>query len=452
MLKKIIYFKREGELSVKKAFILSIVLLFIFFTACSNSADSLNGEADGSETGADTEEIELTFTTWGNEKHIEMYEKVLEEFHDEHPNITVKIQSIPHADYQQKISVLAAGQELPDVGWVAERMVPQFVQNGILRDVSVLKDDQDFEFDDFIPSTLELWEHDGALLGLPFSTPPMIFYYNKTLFEEAGIETPNEFVQKGEWTWEKFEEVSRELSKGEGSDRVYGARLFYEWTNFALMLSHTWAHGGDLFNDDMTEFTWDSPQGRNTLEMLDRMMFEDRSHVPPQEEINFESGKVGMFPFMYSYIANLRDITDFEWDIAPLPKGPEGRMPLLGQAGIVAFEDSQHPEEALELLKFLTSKKGIQASSTYFVPPRRSVLESDEFINVPNNPPRESIEMALINEMDKARVYPQHKDWTKIESEIISGFDQLFSQIAEPADILKEMKQNIDPILEQATN
>ncbi len=436
--------KDERGKEMRKNLFIILAALVVFVSGCGSNKDSSGSVNDSTSN----EQVELTFTTWGGDQHIEMYENLLEEFHEENPTITVSVESIPHADYQQKLSVLAAGNELPDVGWVAERMVPQFVNNNILTDISDVVETEEFDFDDYIPSTVELWEHEGKLLGLPFSTPPMIMYYNKTLFDEAGLETPIELVEKGEWTWEQFEESAKALTSGEGNNKTYGARLFNEWTNFATIPSHTFSFGGSMFSNDMSKFEWNSPEGIESLNMLERMMFEDKSHVPPGENMNFESGKVGMFTFMYSYIANIRDITEFEWDIAPLPEGPEGRVPLLGQAGISVFEGSDHPEEAKKLLAFLGSKTGIQAQSAFFVPPRKSVLESDEFIQIENNPPRESIELALINEMDNGFTYPLHEEWTKIESEIINGFDKLFSKIESPEEIMDEMEKSIDPILQ----
>lgn len=433
---------------MKKYLFLIMTLGLFLLAACSDGEKSSNDPGDDGDTG-DKEEIELTFTIWGNEQHTEMYETLLEGFYDENPNIKVKIESIPFADYQQKMSVLAAGNELPDVGWVSEQMVPQFVENNILADISEFQDDADFQFDDFIPSTLELWKHDGKLLGLPFSTPPMIMYFNKTMFDEAGLETPIELAKKGEWTWEKFEETAKAISSGEGADRNYGAMFYTDWSVFSAIYSHTYSYGGSLFSDDMKEFQWNSEQGVETLEMLNRLFFEDKSHVPPGETVTFETGKVAMFTGMYSYIANVRPITDFEWDIAPMPAGPNGAKPLLGQAGIVAFEGSKHPEEAKKLLKFIESQEGIQAQSAFFVPPRKSVLESDEFVNVPNNPPKESIQIAMIDTMNNGYFYPLHKDWTKIESEIIKGFDMLYSQMASPEEILEQLESNIQPILDQ---
>lgn len=429
---------------MKKIFLLLLGVMMVLLVACGK-----DNESNSNTTGDATDEnVELTFTIWGGEAHIEMYEELLEEFYVENPNIKVNIETIPHGDYQQKLSVLAGGNDLPDIGWVAERMVPQFVKNNILADITDVVQEEEFDFDDYIPSTLELWEHGDQLLGLPFSTPPMIMYYNKTMFDEAGLETPIELSKKDEWTWDKFEETAKELSRGSGGDRTYGARLFDEWTNFATIPSHTISYGGSLFSEE-NGFEWNSPEGVESFEMLNRMMFEDKSHVYPGENLNFESGKIGMFTFMYSYIGNLRGITDFEWDIAPLPSGPNGRAPLLGMAGVSVFEGGDHMEEAKKLLAFLGSKQGIQAQSQFFVPPRKSVLESDEFINVPNNPPKESIEIAVINEMNNGYLYPLHEDWPKIESEIISGFDNLFAQIGTPAEILEEMDKKIKEITDK---
>ncbi|WP_436374021.1 ABC transporter substrate-binding protein [Cytobacillus sp. BC1816] len=426
---------------MKKLGVFFLILLMVTFTfACSNKAEP---SSSGGDSKKNDEQVELTFMIWGNEAHQEMYNKLLEKFYETHPNIKVNLESVPFPDYQQKITVLAAGRELPDIGWAAERMVPQFMENGILEDVSSFKDDAEYNMDDFFPSTLELFEKDGKLYGLPFSTPPMVLFYNEDLFVNAGEQTPNEHVEAGTWTWEQFEKSSKAIS----ASGTYGANFFRDWNTWIALLSHTWSNGGSLFNEQTTEFTWNSPQGVETLEMLDRMMFKDKSHPKAGEQVSFESGKIGMFFDVYSYVSRAREVKDFKWDIAPLPEGPEGRFPMLGQAGYTMFAGSKHPEEAKELLKFLTSQEGITASSTFFVPPRESVLSSDEFVNQPNNPPVESIQRAVIDEMDNARLQEGHMEWQKIDNAIQFGFDELFGQLKKPEEILDGMDEKIDPIL-----
>jgi multiple sugar transport system substrate-binding protein len=429
---------------IKKLGLIFLTILMIAFSAaCSNDANSDAKDNDSKDKGSKDEPVELTFMMWGSEAHQEVYNKLIAKFNETHPHIKVKMESVPFPDYQQKITVLAAGRELPDVGWVAERMVPQFMANGLLEDVSSFQEDKEYNMDDFFPSTLDLFKKDNKLYGIPFSTPPMVMFYNKDVFVKAGEKTPNEHVAAGTWNWEQFEKSAKAIS----SDGVYGANFFRDWNTWIALLSHTWSNGGDLFNKDQSKFTWNSSQGVETLKMLQRMMFTDSSHPKAGEQVSFDSGKIGMFFDVYSYVSAARNVKDFAWDIAPLPEGSEGRFPMLGQAGYGLFKGSKHPEEAKELLKFFTSQEGITQTSTFFVPPRESVLSSDQFVNQPNNPPAESIKRAVLDEMDNARLQAGHIDWQKIDTAIQFGFDELFGQLKEPEEILKGMEEKINPIL-----
>lgn len=438
---------------------LFVVVMMFVVSACggngSNNSDSdvPNNQDNNARTSNETErqfvqdEVELTFMMWGNQQHIDMYESLIDEFENQNPGITVKIESVPFLDYQQKVMVLAAGRELPDISWAAEAMVPQFLENGILADLSELKGVAEFDFADIFPSTLELFRQDDGIYGIPFSTPPHLLFYNKTLFEEAGLQTPTELAQKGEWTWDAFQHAAKMIAQS--GDGFYGANIFRDWQYWNPLLSHTWSYGGDQFNEDVSDFIWNSEAGIETLKMVEKMMFEDESHPKAGEQIQFSSGNLGMFIDVYSYISQIRDITDFRWDIAPLPAGPEGRKTLLGEAGYVLFEQSAHPEEALELLAFLAGKEGMSTTSTFFVPPRASVLFSGDFIDQPGNPPRESIELVVMESMEDARLLASHESWQTINNVILTGFDKLFSQSAAVEDILDEMNEKIDAILSE---
>ena len=427
-----------------------VLSLAVLAAACGNDAgQNAQSQNDRSGAGNADKTVELKFLTWGNEAHLDLYKSLLDKFHQTHPNIRVTIDSVPFADYQQKISVLAAGRELPDIAWAAERMVPQFMANGILMDVSDVANDSAFQMDDFIPSTLDLFRKDGKLYGLPFSTPPSVMFYNQDLFEQAGLESPNELAKQGKWTWEEFEKAAKAISSGTGADRVYGANFFRDWTNWILLSSYSWSNGSGPFDKEMTKFTWNDEHGVATLKMLQRMMFVDESHPKAGEQISFESGKIGMFFDVYSYVSKARAITDFKWNIAPMPSGKQGAVPMLGQAGYVIFKDTKHPNEAKELLKFFASQEGIKATSTFFVPPRLSVLNSDVFLNQPNNPDPEFIRQSVIDEMPKARFQSGHVQWQKIDSEILAGFDMLFGQIAEPEEVLQWMEEKVNPLMQQ---
>ncbi|QMV43627.1 ABC transporter substrate-binding protein [Cohnella cholangitidis] len=430
----------------KTGLLLSLSMLVAFTFGCSN-----NSEPGSSSTGspAKSGDVELKFMMWGNQAHMDVYNKLIEGFEKENPGIQVTMESVPFTDYQQKISVLAAGKSLPDIAWVSERMVPQFKSNGILADVSEFKNDAAFKLDDYIPSTLDLFRDGDQLLGLPFSTPPMVMFYNKTLFDKANLTDPNTLAKEGKWTWAEFEKSAKALTNKDAQSRVYGVNFFRDWKTWVALSSYSWSNGSGPFNKDITEFTWNDQYGVETFEMLERMMFTDESHPKAGEQVSFDAGNVGMFFDVYSYVSKAREIKDFEWSIAPTPSGSQGSVPMLGQAGYTLFKDSKHPEEAKKLLKYFASEAGIQATSTFFVPPRTSVLNSDEFINQPNNPSKEHIVQAVIDEMPKARIIPGHVNWQNIDNSILQGFDRLFGKVAPANENLKKISEEVNALMKQ---
>ncbi|WP_372637654.1 sugar ABC transporter substrate-binding protein [Cohnella sp.] len=436
---------------MKKAKLAIPLTLMVAFTiGCSNSGSSgsAGSGAEASNGSGQKGEVELKFMMWGNQAHMDVYNKLIDGFQQENPGIRVTMESVPFADYQQKISVLAAGKSLPDVAWVAERMVPQFMDNGILADVSEFKDDAEFNLGDFIPSTLDLFRDGDKLLGLPFSTPPVVLFYNKTLFDKTGLTDPNTLAKEGKWTWAEFEKSAQAIASKDAQNRVYGANFFRDWKNWVTLSSYSWSNGSGPFNKEITEFTWNDQYGVETFQMLERMMFTDESHPKAGEQVSFDAGNVAMFFDVYSYVSKAREIKDFEWSIAPTPSGSQGSVPMLGQAGYALFNDSKHPEEAKKLLKYFASQEGVQATSTYFVPPRTTVLNSDEFINQPNNPSKEHILQAVIDEMPKARILPGHVRWQNIDNAILQGFDRLFGKVAPAEDNLKKIAEEVNAIMQ----
>ncbi|WP_340027815.1 sugar ABC transporter substrate-binding protein [Paenibacillus sp. FSL H7-0940] len=430
---------------MKKA---GLILVFILMMMASVACTSSNSGSESGSSSGENGEVELKFMMWGNQAHMDVYNKLIDDFTKENPGIKVTMESVPFAEYQQKISVLAAGGSLPDLAWVSERMVPQFKSNHILADVSEFKDDAQFKLDDYIPSTLDLFRDGDELLGLPFSTPPVVMFYNKTLFDKAGLTDPNTLATQGQWTWEQFEESAKAITSKDATNRVYGANFFRDWKTWAVLSSYSWSNGSGPFDEDMTTFTWNDAYGVQTFELLERMMFTDESHPKAGEQVSFDAGNVGMFFDNYSYVSKAREITDFEWSIAPMPSGSQGSVPMLGQAGYAMFNDSKHPEETKKLLKYFASEQGIQATATYFVPPRTSVLNSDAFILQPNNPSKEHIVQAVIDEMPKARLIPGHIRWQDIDNAVLQGFDRLFAKTTTAEDNLKQMQEEIQSVLQ----
>lgn len=428
------------------AFIVTVLLVIAMLAGCaSNTTSSSTGGDAGSD--ATKKPVKLQFSIWGNDTHKAMYEQLVTQFKEIYPHVDIEIMSVPFAEYQQKISIMMASKTGPDVGWLAERMIPQFLESGQLLDVaSDLKADADYRFDDIYPSTLDLYRDGDKLYGVPFSTPPLLMFYNKTLFLEKGLKTPTELYQEGRWTYDEFLQAAAAIT--DRSKGVYGVKLHREWKNWSdPLLPLFWSHGADMFTEDGAAFALNTDEGRAALSLYHDMIFEDEVHPKPGDEVTFDTGKLGMYTDRYSYVSNAREVQDFEWDIAPLPSGPEGRKTSLGYAGYSVFSDTEHPEEAKAFLKFVTNAESMGVTAQYFVPSRKSILESDIFMKSAPQPSPESIQIAVLDQMSEARIAPGHPNWQQIDVKIQTMLDYLYTQSESAEQVLRRMEEEVNPLM-----
>ncbi|MEK3884572.1 sugar ABC transporter substrate-binding protein [Paenibacillus sp. PL2-23] len=444
----------------KASMLLTAVLLIVSMLAgCASNAGSNGGAGNnGGNNGAGTatenpgkdseaqKPVKLKFSMWGNDAHKAMYDGLIAEFKTEYPHIDVEIINIPFADYQQKLSIMLASKTGPDVGWLAERMIPQFMDSGQLVDIaSSVQGDADYKFDDVFPSTLELFTSGEKVYGIPFSTPPMLVYYNKTLFQEKGLKTPSELYAEGNWNYEQYLQAAKAIT--DHSKGIYGVRLIRDWKNWSdALLPIIWSHGAELFSADGKSFTLNTAEGQAALQIYNDLIFKDGAHPKPGDEITFDTGKLGMYTDRYSYVSKTREIKDFEWDIAPMPEGMNGRGTTLGYAGYSVF-DTEHPEEAMAFLKFISNETSMGKTSAFFVPSRKSVLESDVFMKAAPQPSPESIQVAVLDQMSDAKIAPGHPNWQQIDVKVQTLLDYLYTQSESVEEVLKRMEAEVNPLL-----
>jgi multiple sugar transport system substrate-binding protein len=148
---------------------------------------------------------------------------------------------------------------------------------------------------------------------------------------------------------------------------------------------------------------------------------------------------------LFSYMGKAKAIKDFEWDIAPLPAGPNGTGTTLGYGSVAIIKETPNPEESLAFLKFITNPENMKISSQYFVPSRKSVLESDGFLK--QGPSAESMKMAVIDQMAKAKTLPTFNNWQNIDSNMKTVLDYLYSQSVPVKEVLKKAEDTITPLL-----
>ncbi len=204
----------------------------------------------------------ITFMFRGSIDERAAYNEAIAEFERQN-DVTVNV-IVTNADqYDTKLQAAILGRKTPDVFYFDSGKVKAYAINDVLQDLTPYLEGTGAAVDELWPLAVDLYRYDGetqgegdSLYGLPpKDIGPFSFGYNRTMFEEAGIELPDPEVP---YTWERFAEVCQELTRDTDDDGQldqWGTGLNVTWNLQALV----WSNGADWSDEAATTVTVDTP-------------------------------------------------------------------------------------------------------------------------------------------------------------------------------------------------
>jgi multiple sugar transport system substrate-binding protein len=350
---------------------LALLLFFVMIGGCRRQ------EFEGQRT--------IRFTTWGSPASNRLYQDVVEEFEKRNPEIRVDLRTLPWSHYHRKILTMAAAGSKLDVMRLANSYFPRFVEKKALLplDEYLSRDRAEIDFGDFYPEALMGCEAEGHLYGLPLDIPGWAVYYNRGMFDRAGLPYPEE-----SWTWETFLDISRKLTQdlnGDGILDQYGAYIKVKMAVIELLAGQS---GAMILNQDNSKSLFDTPEGRAVLRLLYDLIV-TYGVVPPQEvranQDLFAMEKVAMVLLTRGEVTGFRRNLAFDWDVASVPRWVQRDPSALIVGGFnpwVIARTTELPEDSWRFLKFFTGQEAAtkMARTGRIVPARRSVAESPAFL------------------------------------------------------------------------
>lgn len=399
-------------------------------------------------TDPTADDLELRMTIWSaNPDHVAVFEALGEEFAELSPRVSgVAIESFNLAELDTLFTTQIAAGDAPDVSWLPVESSLEYIRAGALVDLREAIDaTEDFDFEDFIPSLLDRWTDGDAVYGIPFSTGPLIMYYNKDLYAQAGVKDPGQLMADGEWTWESFRETSRQLHDALG---VPGYALNdFDFKNWTRLLPYMNAYGASPWSADASACTMDSREMVDALSVFHGMTFEDGSMPVPGQQVDFWGGQVGATSAFLGASANLADAA-FEWGIAPTPAGPAGAVVATGQASIVALAAGNHTAEAVEFVTFLASKEAMERYSGFFPPIRESVLTPEILTQNSAVLAPEDVIPVIEGVRENGEVFPVAENNAAVADALNSALDEfLYQPGANVEEALRNVCADVDPLL-----
>lgn len=324
--------------------ILAVVLGLLGLAGCSNS-DTASGDAkDG--------KVEITYGIW-DKKQLPAIDEIIKLFNEKYPNIKVKTELTPYGQYFQKLETAATGGALPDVLWMNGAHVVQYAEGKVILPLSDMAKKDNYSLDNYPKSLIDLYTVDGKVYGIPKDYDTTGLWYNKKIFDDAGVPYPDET-----WDWNKLKEVAKKLTNKDKAIWGYAALMGNQGGYYDLI----WQNGGYIVSKDGKSVGFDQPEAIEALKY--NISFIKEGLSPTQAQMTetaaselFSSGKVAMMfdgPWMVPEYKKNPDL-----NVAVVPQGKKRAVAIHGLSNVIAA-NTKHKAAAWEFVKFLGSKEAAE--------------------------------------------------------------------------------------------
>lgn len=326
--------------------------------------------------------VQITFAAHGDQSWQEFWNKVVDRFNKSQTKIQAKFQSEPTNNWQKYLTLMAGGT-MYDTFRNEEKRMPEFVHRGkqLLDITSYVQADKDVNKEDFPPSVWDEFSWEGKMYAFGHDMSPAVIFYNRKLFKEKGVELPPTKWGDAKWSWTAFLETAKKLTYGEGAQRVFGLGGNTWWV---YQHPWVWSNGGAIVTPDDKKVVLDSPEAVEAMEFYSDLVNKHKvSPVAAQATEGpdqlFESNRAAMNINNTSYTVRMRQMKDFDWEMAPFPTGKTGKVFTRVPNNVVsAYTKTKYPEESWVFLKFMASKEATVDARG--MPSRTSAAKSEEFL------------------------------------------------------------------------
>lgn len=399
----------------------------------------------GAEPAADVTTI--TFLTQGGADSEKRYIPIQEMFAERDPAVAVNFVWHPGGaiEIQQKLLTMIAGGEAPDMYWTHTYINPGLAKRNVpLALDDLFASDTSWSPDDYFAGSIADFQLDGKQYAMPRETTASVMIYNKTLIEESGAPLPTE-----DWSWDDFVEIARTVTRGEGAEKVYGVANF---NANAYTFVRVWQKGGDVLNEDRTQFTMNEEPGVAAVQSIADLIHKDGVHITgaelagrPFAEV-FLTGTIGMFPQFSVFTAILP--AEFEWDITHMPRNAdEVRTTRVASAGHSIYSGTQKVEASWSWLRMVESKEAFEhlAATGLSVPAHREVAESPAYLSEDQPPHSKHV---FLEGLNYGRPEPVAGDWIGVHREITTALEGVYGISArDPKAALDEIADLVNELI-----
>ena len=308
------------------------------------------GGGDGSKSSSGALEVVI----WDNNQ-----QKGLQQICDlftEETGIKVDVQVKEWDSYWTLLEAGASGGDMPDVFWMHSNNSQMYMKNNkLLKLDDYIAKSEKVDMSNYMPEITELYTYDGSYYAVPKDYDTIALWYNKKMFDDAGLEYPNE-----NWTWDDLYEAAKKLTNGD----KYGFCMNTS-NDQDTYYNMVYSMGGYIVNDDHTKSGYDDA---NTIKAMDYVGKLLKDCCPPATtmsetgtDVMFQSGTVAMITqgswMTAGFLDNEYLVENCDVAILPYDKTTGMRTSICNGLGWAASADTKRPDDCWKLIEWLGSKE-----------------------------------------------------------------------------------------------
>jgi len=349
--------------------LLSTVMLTTMLAGCGNNDTSTENPDTTAETqAAGTEQktessnetensgdaVTISYACWDSNQAA-LIQTVADEFEAVNPGIKIDIQVNSWDNYWTALEAAATGGSLPDTFWMHSNNIYYYGANDQLLDLtSYIEASSEVDLANYPEGLNSIYNIEGKQYAVPKDYDTIALWYNKNLFDEAGISYPDDT-----WTWEDLKEAAKKLTKDDGSQYGMCAGLHNQegYYNFVYQA------GGEIITDDKTS-GYDEAATIQGIEEYFSYVEEGLSpeiydDLARSEAIENGLCAMGLFGSWNLSGFAASDLMTSEFDCAVLPRSnDDGQSSIFNGLGNAISAATEHPDEAWKWVEYLSSKEG----------------------------------------------------------------------------------------------
>jgi multiple sugar transport system substrate-binding protein len=436
------------------AFTLVLVMMLISLPAPDGTL-AQGGQDMGVELNADVSGDVEFWHFWGSPVRRTAVRRIVAMCEQALPNINVEEVFKPFGDiWTANIAAVAAGSGMPDVIVEDRPQLPRIAADGIEQNLQPLIEQDGFDSARFWPFTWEQTLYEGESYGIPFETDVRVLFYNKTLFEQAGLD-PDDPPETWEELWAYADQLDRQ-----NEDGSYDRFAFFPLIGnvgpdlWAQTNGHIWVQDGRPVLDD--------PAVAETLDWIRQWIeryggweaiqeFRAQFAAPPND--HFMSGKVAMFVDIGGYNSILSfyrpsvtlddgSQTGIQWGAAPIPYNVQPSS-VSGGFALSIPTGAENPEAAWEFIKCATSPAAqvSWARDTYAMPSDQQAAQDPILMADP-------VWEFFVQAMETSTSGEFVSGYSNWKEQLDQRYDAVWQGDTDPAEALQDAQAAVDETIE----